>query len=531
MVNSNDNVLDENSSRTTGSSALNSNISAAMAVSEIVKTTLGPMGMDKMLIDAYGNSVITNDGVKILQEMDIEHPGAKLLVGVAKTQESEVGDGTTSAVVLSGEILNVARELISKKIHPTAITRTFKVGLDKALLILEGQSVKIDPMNKKLICDICSTAMTGKIAEFSKDSLSEMIYDAIVRTVENGKVLSNKIKVQKAVGGDISQSYLVDGIVLDKNPANVNMPDEILDAKILLCDFPLEVRELDNDAKLNISSVEEYEQFLENENNYLMNIVTKISEVGANVVVCQKGIDDNVAYNLAKLGILAVRRTRKSDLERLSFALDRKVVNNLEDIVSKNLGEVVSVRVKTILKEKYVFIEGFAESSGNCVTLFLKGSTEHVLDELERAIDDAVGDVNSVLKTKKIVAGGGAIEFELTRQLLDFSKTFVGKEQLILEAYAKSFLVIPKILCENSGFDEIDTISELTARHEKGENKSGLNCFSGVVSDMIVDKIIEPINVKSQAIKSATEISSMILRIDDVIAAKRITNKSDSSEL
>jgi len=529
MSNQNNNVLEENSTRTSGSSALNSNITAAMAVSEIVKTTLGPMGMDKMLIDSYGNSVITNDGVKILQEMDIEHPGAKLLVGVAKTQESEVGDGTTSAVVLSGEILKSARELISKKIHPTAITRTFNIGLSKAMEILESEALSIDPKNKKLVCDICSTAMTGKIAEFSKESLSNMIFDAITKVSLDNGVDSNKIKIQKAVGGDISESYLVDGIVLDKNPANVNMPSEISNASILICDFPLEVRELDNDAKLNISSVEEYEQFLENEQNYLIGIVKKIAEIGTNVVVCQKGVDDNVAYNLAKLGILAVRRTRKSDLERLNVALSRKVVNNLEDIVPENLGIVELVSVKEILNEKYIFLEGFEQS--NCVTLFLKGSTSHILDELERAIEDAIGDVNSVLKSKKIVAGGGAIEFELYKQLINFSKTFIGKEQLILEAYAKSFLVIPKVLCENSGFDEIDTISELTALHEKGESKSGLDCFSGVVLNTIKEKIIEPINVKSQAIKSATEISSMILRIDDVIAAKKIGEGSENSEL
>lgn len=526
MTNQNNNVLDENSTRTSGSSALNSNISAAIAVSEIVKTTLGPMGMDKMLIDSYGNSVITNDGVKILQEMDIEHPGAKLLVGVAKTQESEVGDGTTSSVILSGELLESARELVNKKIHPTAITRSFKIGLDKALSILESESVSINPKNKKLVMDICSTAMTGKIAEFSKESLSEMIFEAIMKVVENDKISSNKIKIQKSVGGDISDSYLVDGIVLDKNPANVNMPETINNAKVLVCDFPLEVRELDNDAKLNIGSVSEYEQFLENEQNYLLSIVNKICEIETNVVICQKGIDDNVAYHLAKQGILAIRRTRKSDIERLNLVTGKKVVNNLEDIEISNLGNVKSVSVKKILKENYIFMEGF--ESSNCVTLFLKGSTDHVLDELERAIDDSIGDVNSVLKSKKIVAGGGAIEFELVKQLMEFSKTFIGKEQLILEAYAKSFLVIPKVLCENSGFDEIDTISELTSLHEKGKNKSGLNCFSGVVNDTLKVKIVEPINVKSQAIKSATEISSMILRIDDVIAAKQIREKLDS---
>lgn len=526
-MNKSNDVLDENSTRTSGSSALNSNISAAVAVAEIVKTTLGPMGMDKMLIDSAGNSVITNDGVKILKEMDIEHPGAKLLVGVAQTQESEVGDGTTSAVVLSGELLSSARRLILKKIHPTAITRTFKIGLDKALSILESESVKVDAKSRKLICDVCATAMTGKIAEFSKEKLSEMIYEAIMKVVSDDCVELDRIKIQKAVGGDISESYLVDGVVLDKNPANVNMPERICDARVLVCDFPLEVRELDNDAKLNISSVAEYEEFLESEQSYLAGIVKRICDIGTNVVICQKGIDDAVAYSLAKLGILAVRRTRKSDVERLVGSFGKKVVNNLDDVVVENLGVAKLVCVRKVLGENYIFIEGF-EKKGACVTLFLKGSTEHVLDELERAIEDSIGDVNSVLKSKRIVAGGGAIEFELFRQLVEFSKTFGGKEQLILEAYAKAFLVIPRVLCENSGFDEIDTISELTLLHEKGDVKAGLDCFSGVCLDSIKRKIVEPIDVKLQAIKSATETSSMILRIDDVIAAKRIEAESSS---
>jgi len=529
MNNSKHDVLDENTSRTTGTSALVSNIEAAKAVSQIIKTTLGPMGMDKMLIDSFGSTIITNDGVKILKEMEIEHPGAKLLVGVAKTQESEVGDGTTTAVILSGELLSCAQELIRKKIHPTAITRAFKLASIKAIEILESESVKVEPTNKKLVMDICSTAMTGKIAEHAKESLSEMIYDAIMKVKDENSIPNNRIKIQKATGGDISDSSVIDGIVLDKNPANVNMPEKIEKAKVLLCDFALEIRELDSDAKLNINSMEEYEEFLNAEQNYLLRIVNQINKIGCNVVICQKGIDDNIAYNLAKLGILAIRRTRKSDMEKLSFSLGKKIVNNLDDVIAENLGNAKRVKVTEILSEKYIFVEECENS--NVVTLFLKASTDHVLDELERAIDDAIGDVNSVLKSKRIVAGGGAIEFELVRQLNEYAKTFPGKEQIIIEAYANSFLIVPKVLCENSGFDEIEVLSKLNSMHENGESKAGINSFVGVVKDTIKEKIIEPINIKSQAIKSATEISSMILRIDDIIVAKKIeVSKGDESE-
>lgn len=513
-------ILDENTQRTSGRSALESNIEAAKAVCEIVKTTLGPMGMDKMLIDSFGDTVITNDGVKILQEMEIEHPGAKLLVDVAKTQESEVGDGTTTAVILCGEFLSKAQELIRKKIHPTTITRTYKQLSQTALEILDSESVSVDTDNKKLIFDVCSTAMTGKVAEFSKEKLSEIIFDAVNRVKEKNKIPLNRIKVQKATGGEISDSSIVDGIVLDRDMANVNMPKEIEKAKVLLVDFPLEVRELDTDAKINLNSINDYEEFMRNEENYLKEIVTRIKDSSANVVICQKGIDDNVAYYLAKEGILGIRRCRKSDMEKLSFALGKSIISNLENVTFDNLGKAKEVSVKEILGENYIFVSGC--DNPKAITLFLKASTGYVLDEIERATFDAIGDINSILQSKKIVAGGGAIELELYRQLLNYSKKLSGKEQIIAQAYAESFLAIPKILCENSGFDEIEIITKLISNHEKKMSKSGLDSFNGIVEDTIRRGIVEPINIKSQAIKSATESSSMILRIDDIIATKRL---------
>ena len=526
MNNSNSNVLDEDTKRTTGPNAIVSNIEAAKAVASIVKTTLGPMGMDKMLIDSVGDSIITNDGVKILKEMEIEHPGAKLLVEVAKTQDLEVGDGTTTAVILVGEMLKSAQELLEKKIHPTTITRTYKKAQEKALSILKKEAIHVDPNNKILIKDICETAMTGKVAEFSKEKLSELIYTITKQIQEKNSIDISRIKIQKVSGGEIEESSLIEGIVLDKNIANPNMPKSLRNARILLFSNPLETRELDSDAKVNIGSLQEYEEFIKGEENYLSTIVDKIIESGTNVIICQKGIDDNVAYQLAKNNILAVRRTRKSDLEKLSYALNTNIISAINDIRTENVSIAKEVNVRKILNENYIFIEGC--ENPKAVTLLLKSSTNHILDELGRAIEDALGDVNSVLKSQQIVAGGGAIELELYKQLNEYAKEFHGIEQLIIEAYSKSFLSIPKILCENSGFDELETITKLISHHEKGKSKSGINSFEGVVLDTIKRKIVEPINIKSQAIKSATESSSMILRIDDIIAAKKINN--DHSE-
>lgn len=516
-------ILDENSQRTKGVDALTSNIEAAKAVAEIVKTTLGPMGMDKMLIDSMGDTVITNDGVKILKEMEIEHPGAKLLVDVAKTQENEVGDGTTTAVILCGELLSKAQELLKQKIHPTTITRTYKIASTKALEILKDCSKEINTSDKKILEKVSSTAMTGKVAEFSKETLSDIIFDSINLVKDEDGVHKHNIKIQKATGGDISESFIFKGIILDKNPANLNMPKKIENPKILLLDFPLEVRELDVDAKVNINSLNEYEQFLKNEEEYLISIVEKIKQSNANVVICQKGIDDNVAYYLGKEGILAVRRTRKSDMEKLSSSLNSKIISNITDINEENTAKGKSVQIKEILDENYIFVE--AEGKPKATTIFLKASTTHVLDEIERAVEDALGDINSILKSKRIVAGGGAIEVELHKKLIEYSKTFEGKEQIIIRSYAESFLSIPKILCQNSGFDEIETLTSLISRHEKGDTKSGINSFEGICENTLEKGIIEPINIKSQAIKSATESSSLILRIDDIIAARKLTDK------
>ncbi len=522
MVNKTD-VLDEGTSRTKGTDALTSNIEAAKMISSIVKTTLGPMGMDKMLIDNMGDTIVTNDGVKILKEMDIEHPGAKMLVEVARTQENEVGDGTTTAVILSGELLSNAKDLIDKKIHPTIVIRGFKMASVKALKIIADNAVEVDIKSKDVILQVCETAMTGKVAEYSKSKLSELLYDTFNMVGYNGNFSKESIKVHKVVGGDVNDSFLMEGIVLDRDVANPNMPNFKKDAKILLIDFPLEVRELDANTNIAINSPEEYNNFLLSEHNYLKSIAYKIKDLGIDFVACQKGIDDNVAYYLAKEGIIATRRTRNSDMKKLSLALRVPILSTIDDIDSVGFG-CADISVKNILDEKYVFIENVKNS--RVATLVLKASTKQVIDEIERAIDDAIGDVLAIFSSKKIVAGGGAIEVEVYKELLKYAKTFEGKEQMIITAFAQAFLSIPKTLCENCGFDEIETIAKMISNHEKGLKFCGLDGFTGVVDNTISNKIIEPVNIKNQALKSASEIVSMILRIDDVIAAKKISKDS-----
>lgn len=514
-------ILDENTTRTSGKSAMESNIEAAKAVAEILKTTLGPMGMDKMLIDSMGDIVITNDGVKILKEMEIEHPGAKIIVEVAKTQEAEVGDGTTSAVILSGELLTQAENLMKKKIHPTTIVRGFKIASAKALDILVKKAKTIDVSDKKMLKEICSTAITGKVAEGSKDVLSDIVFDAASMVKDENSIPKNKIKIIKATGGNIEESSIVKGVVLDKEFANANMPQRLEKPKILLIDFPLEVRELDSDAKVNINSLEEYEAFMESEKNYLKSLVYRIKEIGVNAVFCQKGIDDSVAYFLAKEGIAACRRCRKSDIEKLSFAVMCPIVSSYDDLLKENLGVCDNIYRKEILGENYIFVEGCKNPKS--ITIFLKASTKHILDEVERAVEDSIGDVNSILKSKKIVSGGGAVEFELFKELNIFAKEFEGKDRLVIDAFANSFLSIPRTLLQNCGFDEIDYMSKLISKHEKGEEKSGIDGEKGIVDDTSRQGIIEPINVKEQAIKSAVESASMIIRVDDIIAAKKLS--------
>ena len=520
-------VLDSQTQRTKGVDALNSNIEAAKALAQILKTTLGPLGMDKMLIDSTGESIITNDGVKILKEMDIEHPGAQLLVEVARTQEQEIGDGTTSAVILAGELLQGAQELLNKGIHPTIISKTFKETSKQCLELLDSLGQKVTPTQEKVIKDIASTAMTGKLAESSKDHLSSLLFSCINEFEETSSIEKSSISTIKATGGSIPQSSLVKGIILDKKRAHPNMPSNIKNSGVLLVDFPLEVQELENQANISINSAKDYEEFMAAEQQYLQELAQKIIESGAKVVISQKGIDDSLAYFLAKQGILAVRRTKKSDIEKLSKALHAPIISSSEDISKDAIKTCGKTHCKTIGNEEYIFVEDCPNPQS--MSILLRASTKQTVDELERAVEDAFGVLRAVLTSNKIVPGGGATEIELYKKALEYAKTLPGKEQLIAQTFAQSLLSIPNTLCENAGLEKIDTIATLISMHEKGQNKAGLNSEEGIVKNTFEYAIIEPLNLKTQAINSATETAIMMLRIDDIIAAKKL-NEQENNE-
>lgn len=519
----NQDVLNEGTQRTTGKSARDSNIQAALAVGDIIKSTLGPMGMDKMLIDSVGNVVITNDGVKILKEMEIEHPGAKLMLEVAKTQELEVGDGTTSAVLLCSSLLKESKELLQQSIHPNVIVSTYQRVLPYLQEMLLTHSKEISLEDKKVFSSVIQTAMVGKISENSREFLSELLLEILAFLQQEESSFSLKsLKIAKATGASIKDSQLISGIVLDKLAAHPNMPKKIQNAKVLLLDTPLEVRELDSDAKINVNSLEEYEAFLDSEKKYIHSLYEKIDSLGVAMVVCQKGIDDELAYHLAKKGILAIRRTRKSDMEKLSLALQVPIVSSHQDILEEHLGFCNLIEQKEVSGENYIFLEGCKNPKS--LSLFLRASSKHLLDELERAIEDALGDMKSLISSRAVLAGGGAIDTQLYLEMLEYSKQFKGKQRLILESLAKSFLVIPKTLCENSGLDEIESLSQIISAHEQK------NYFCGIAQDKVVIStfelgIIEPILVKSQAISSSIETVSLLLRIDDIIAAKQLSSQ------
>ena len=513
-------VYSNNVSRRIGKEAQKSNFDAVIAVSEILKSTLGPKGMDKMLIDEYGDIIITNDGVKILKEMQIEHPAAKMVVEVAKTQEKEVGDGTTTSVIYTGELIKNASELLSNKIHPTIIIKGYQDALKESLSFLEKNSIKLDVKDFNKVAE---TSMTGKVSERYKKKLSEIVVNAIEIVKEDNEVPLNRIKIQKVSGRSIEDSKIIKGIVLDKEVANINMPKTIENPKILLIETPLEISELSNEVKYEISTPEQYEMFLRKEEEYLRELVDKIKSVGVNVVFCQKGIDDTLAYYLAKNNILAVRRVKKSDMEKLSFALNIDIVSSKDEIKEENLGTAEVVKQKKIQDENYIFVENCENPKS--ITILLKSSTIHVLDEIERAIEDALGNLEVLVRNPRVVPGGGSIEISLSQYLKEFSKKYKGREQIAINKFSDSLLSIPKILAENSGFDSLDLISEALSKYSKGFKDIGIESEKGLVENILDFYIYEPLEVKSQALKSAVEVTSMLLRIDDIIAAKKIKEK------
>ncbi len=525
-------ILPEGATRVIGRDAQRLNIMAAKAVAEIVRTTLGPKGMDKMLVDSLGDVVITNDGVTILETMEIEHPAAKMIVEVAKAQENEVGDGTTTATVLAGELLKKAEELLDQDIHPTIIARGYKIAAEKAMEIIDEMAIPVDEKDLEMLKKIVKTSMNGRGTESGIEKLSELVVNAVLKIKEevDGKVVIDidNIKIEKKAGGSLSDSELIEGVVLDKERVHPGMPRVVEKARIALLNVPLEVKEPETDAQIQITDPEKLEAFLEKEEEMIKKMVQKIKEVGANVVFCQKGIDDLAQHLLAKEGIFAVRRVKKSDMKVLAKATGARIVTDLRDLTKEDLGYAERVEERKVAGEPMVFVEGCKDPKA--VTILLRGGTEHVVDEAERSVKDAMKVLAATLKDGKVVPGGGAVEIELAIQLAKYAPKVGGREQLAVEAFAKALEIIPRSLAENAGLSAIDLLVKAKAEHEKGKRYAGIDVFEGDVIDMMEKGVIEPAKVKKQAIKSASEAAIMLLKIDDVIAASKLEKEKKEEE-
>ncbi|MDD5472831.1 MAG: thermosome subunit beta [Candidatus Methanoperedens sp.] len=515
-------ILREGSQRTKGREAQNNNIMAAKAVAAAVRTTLGPKGMDKMLVDSMGDIVITNDGATILKEMDIEHPAAKMIVEVAKTQDDEVGDGTTTAAVLAGEFLKNAEELLEAGVHPTVIASGYRLASIKAREILQTLAKRVTSDDRDLLLKIAATAITGKGAEASKDVFANLTVNAVLAVVdiENGKktVDVEDIKVEKKVGGSVEESVLIEGMVIDKERVHTNMPKKVTDAKILLINEALEIKKTEVDAEISIKSPDQLQLFLDQEEQMIHDMVNKVIDSGANVLFVQKGIDDIAQHYLAKAGIYAARRVKKSDMDKLARATGAKVLTSLKEINDSDLGKAGLVEEKKIGDEAMTYVTEC--HNPKAVSIILRGGTEHVVDEAERALHDALRVVGVAIEDETLVAGGGSPEVELALRLREYSATLKGREQLAVAKFAEALEVIPRTLAENAGLDPIDKLVEMRSQHEKGNKTAGLNVFTGKVVDMWKEGVVEPLRVKTQAISSGTEAATMILRIDDVLSSK-----------
>jgi len=510
-------IMSEDSQRTSGKDAQSMNITAGKAVAESVRTTLGPKGMDKMLVDDAGSVVVTNDGVTILDEMDIEHPAANMIVEVANTQEDEVGDGTTTAVVISGELLGKAEDLLDQDIHATILAQGYRQAAEKAKEVLENMAIEVDEDDQDVLESIAGTAMTGKGAENAKDTLSTLVVNAVRAVADEDGIDTDNVQIETVVGGSIDESELVEGVILDKERVHENMPYAVEDANVALLDTAIEVPETELDTEVNVTDPDQLQQFLDQEEKQLKEYVDAIKAAGANVVVCQKGIDDMAQHYLAQEGILAVRRAKKSDIKALSRSTGARIVSNIDDITADDLGFAGSVAQKEIGGDQRIFVEDVEDAKA--VTLVLRGGTEHVVDEVERAVVDSLGVVSVTLEDGEVLPGGGAPETQLALELRDFADSVGGREQLAVEAFADAIDVVPRTLAENAGHDPIDSLVDLRSRHDAGETTVGLDAYSGDVIDMVEKGVVEPLRVKTQAIESATEAGVMILRIDDVIAA------------
>jgi thermosome len=512
-------ILKEGTNRTRGKSAQSNNIAAAKAVADAVRTTLGPKGMDKMLVDSMGDVVITNDGATILKEMDIEHPAAKMIIEVAKTQEQHCYDGTTSAVVIAGELLKRSEDLIDQNVHPTVICEGFRLAADRAVGLLDSHSVNAD---EKTLHEVAKTALTGKSAGAVKAFLADICVNAVqaVAREEDGEIVVDldDVKVEKKQGGSIKDSTLVDGIILDKERVHSGMPRSVNNAKVALINSAIEVKKTEVDAKIQITDPTMLSQFLEEEENYLRSLVEKIQAAGANVVICQKGIDDLAQHYMSKAGLFAVRRAKKSDMEALSKATGGRVVTNIDDLSGDDLGHAAKVDERKIGESDMVFVTGCPKAKS--VSVLLRGGTEHVVDEIRRAFDDAIGVVSVAHEDGAVLTGGGSVLAALSRELRLYAEGVGGREQMAIEAFAGALEVIPRTLAENAGLDPVNTIIDVRKAHAEGKSTYGVNVFEGGVMDMHAANVLEPVRVVEQAIQSATETAIMILRIDDVISSR-----------
>ncbi|RLG83299.1 MAG: thermosome subunit [Thermoprotei archaeon] len=518
-------ILKEGTQRTTGKDALRSNIMAARALAEVLKSSLGPRGLDKMLVDSFGDITVTNDGATVVKEMEVQHPAAKLLVEVAKAQDAEVGDGTTTAVVLAGTLLEKAEELLDQNIHPSLIIEGYVKAMGKALEALDEISIKVDPEDKQMLRKVVDTAIASKFigSGTMKEKLAEIAINAVLTIAEKKpdgtyKVKLGDVKIEKKKGGSIIDTQLIYGIVLDKEVVHPGMPRRVEKAKIALLDTPLEVEKPEITAKINITSPDLIKAFLDEEAKILKEMVEKIANIGANVVICQKGIDEVAQHFLAKKGILAVRRVKRSDMEKLERATGGKIVSSVRDLTEKDLGYAEIVEERRVGNDKMVFIEGC--KNPKAVTILVRGANDMVLDEVERSLNDALHVLRNVLHEPKILAGGGAPEIELALKLREYAEKVGGKEQLAIEKFAEALEEVPMILGETAGLDALDSLMRLRQLHSEGKINAGVNVLEGKIEeDMTKINVVEPAIVKKQVIKSATEAATTILKIDDIIAA------------
>jgi thermosome len=521
-------ILKEGSSRTTGEDALRANMMAAITIAEMLRTTYGPRGMDKMLVDTLGDVTITNDGATILDKMDVQHPAAKMLVQIAKGQDDEVGDGTKTAVIFAGELLKNASELLAKDVHPTIIINGYKRALEEATRIARELAKPVSIDDEGVLIRIASTALTSKAVHGVRDYFAKIAVKAVKQVAElrgdRWYVDLDNIQIIKKHGASLADSQLVYGVVLDKEVVHPGMPKRVEKARIALLDAPLEIEKPEITAKINITSPEQIKSFLDEEAKMLKDMVDKIAAVGANVVICQKGIDDVAQHFLAKKGILAVRRVKRSDMEKLERATGGRIVSNLDDLTPNDLGYAELVEERKVGEDKMVFVEG--TKNPRAVSIVIRGGLERVVDEAERSFRDALCVVADVIKYPYITYGGGAFEIELASRIREFATKIGGKEQLAVEAFAKALEGIVVALVENAGLDPVDYLMKLRAAHKRDDGyKYGVNVFTGDIANMEELGVIEPLAVKTNALKAGTEAATMILRIDDVIAAARSKEK------